>query len=376
MNFQMKAPLEVNQNNRSEGFWLKISSEIFWGLLVGVLIGVFSILVMPQESHAQNSSFSANQIERAITDYYRFSNPESQPMGISSSASDAGVSSSSSMDAGLPPVSGAGLEDVDLDELADALADQIAILPPIFFNDVLGHLMADYRHNMDHRAPIEILIQKLRTKVAAELQQRRESHPVLTVIGDTFTAFSVAYAFGFGRAVWTTRGQGLARIPRFQAVVRSASEFIQTRNVQVAALLGGSAAGIAEVIYQRFQTQRQDPALALRSVRDQVVRDLATEVVNTKTTLESLINRPEPRTARERELLESQRVDLFRRVSSRLPQLSQAEEQLARIAPSQRGNLEPVEQDLRTCLRLSLSLARLIPASVLDEPAPSSPHLP
>jgi hypothetical protein len=319
-------------------------------LILGLTLGTLSLLVPLKTVHAQtHSAFSAAQIERAIIEYYDFFNQQ-QPTDQSADAGTGHATPSAPL-----------LEDADLIELADALADQLAILPPIAFNDVLGHLMADYRHHADHRAPIELLVAKIYTKIAGELQQRRESHPVLTVIGDTFTAFGVAYAFGFGRAAWGTRGRGLRGIARFQAIVQGASDAVMTRNARLAVLLGGTSVGIAHALYNHLETQRLDPSLLLRNTRADLARDLSRRIAELRAEVEQAIQLDEGRSAAERASTLQRREQTFRRASDALPSLTQEVEQLHSIAPALRGTLEPAHQDLRNAIELCLQLARRLP---------------
>jgi hypothetical protein len=232
-------------------------------LTTALVLTLCASFVLTPVAQARSSVFNPDELEAAIINFYE-------------------------IHAGTAPGS-ADLTDIDRQEMADALADMVAILKPTQFNDVVGHLAVDYRQNPEHREPIEQLSYRIYEKILPELEERREGHPVITVIDDVFLAFSLAYTFGFGKGLWRSRGSGLTGIARFKHVVKTISTNLPRGRRTSLALLGiGTTAGVIHAVYNHLETKKLDPKDLLSSTQDGVVTDLATKIAALRDELKAI----------------------------------------------------------------------------------------
>jgi hypothetical protein len=203
----------------------------------------FSSAISPARA-ADNSSFDPRQVEQAITEFYSVSQD--------------------------PSLSGA-----DREELADALADEITILRPIYYNSVIGLLVQEYRQEADHRQMIEGLIEHVQSKVQPELDRVSQRHPVITVVDDVFRVWSAVYVVGMSQGLWESRASGLKGIERFREAVTRVTQSIPSRRRAALLAVGiGTPVGIAHAIYQHLETRRIDPTRLLREEQKDIVSSI------------------------------------------------------------------------------------------------------
>jgi hypothetical protein len=303
---------------------------VFAGALTATLAVTAQILVpggkaIP-EAHAI-PSFNARELEGAIREFYD-----------------------------LYGTQGADLTEADKLEYADSVAEMVSILDPTPFNDVVGHMAADYGSNPAHRPAIELILTRLHSAVLPQLRAQAEHSAVMTVLDDVFKAWTVAYAFGFGKGLWRSRGSGLQGIERFRHVVTTVSANLPrtTRQHLMAAGIGAGA-GIGHAIYLHLQTKKLDPSQILRDAQSSVVQRLATQTADARAELSRYAGLPEiASTQRETVRALLQRLD---------PQLRSAQDELSHLydtAPHLRPQMSPIADDLRAARgmlgRVSLKL--------------------
>lgn len=213
-----------------------------FSLLVGLLLG----LIGSRSSLAASGS----QLEVAVTEYLAVTRDAARP-----------------------------LYRADRLEMVQALADEIAVLAPVAFNDLLGHLLADYQQTPGDRPGLDGLFGALETGLQPEFKARRDRIALIVVIDDVFAAWSVASVFAFGRGVWISRGSGLETIPKFRLLVRNiVLSTPRSLRARLAVLgLGGGAAAV-QLLYRALATTRQDPAPALAAVQAELVAGLTKRV--------------------------------------------------------------------------------------------------
>ncbi len=262
------------------------------------------------------SAFRPDEVYCAVVEYYGFSanlSPGSDPLTAS-----------------------------DKHEMAEALADMLAVLPPASFNDVLGHLVVDYRQHPRFRAGLEDLMISAYSKISEELRQNRDRHPVVTVINDVFKVWGVVYIFGFGRGLWRSRGSGLKGLEKFRHIVTTVSTNLPRGRRAMLAIVGvGTTLGIIEAIYSHLETQKLDPRELLRAAQSEVVTGLGTTIAGLRDELRPVTQaqvRAEPERYRTR-IIE---------VKAQVRGLLTEVEHLYATAEPLRSRLQPVAQDLRS----------------------------
>lgn len=262
------------------------------------------------------SAFRPDEVYCAIIEYYGFS-------------------------AGLSPGSDQ-LTSADKHEMADALADMLAILAPESFNDVMGHLVVDYRQHPRFRAGLEDLMSTTYSKISEELHRTRDQHPVVTVIDDVFKVWGVVYVFGFGRGLWRSRGSGLKGLEKFRHIVKTVSTNLPRSRRAMLAIAGvGTTIGIVEAIYNHLETKKLDPRELLRSVQSEAVTGLATTIVVLRDELRP-VTQAQVRAGPER--YRTRVLEVRAQVRGLLTEV----EHLYAAAEPLRSQLQPVAQDLRS----------------------------
>lgn len=233
-------------------------------ILVKAFVLLFSVQALAAAAAPVPTGSRQVEIERVLVDYYRFMGEED-------------------------PAAGSALRDCDRIELTRAVADEISLLAPRQFNDLMGHLLADYRTNPEHRAVIEGLLGETRLRVLNEVLGLDRKHPIEGVIDDVFSVFTVAYAFRFGKGIWETRGSGLQGLPRFRLAVSNVVRNLAATRQQKLTLLGiGTGAAAAHAIYEYLETKRLDPASLLESVQKDVVREIAVRMAEARAQLKAV----------------------------------------------------------------------------------------
>jgi hypothetical protein len=281
--------------------------------------------IIPANAHAA-SSFNPKEVEAAITEFYGFYNSQSSTIG------------------------GYGLSDIDKNELADAIADQIAVLGPGGFNDVIGHLAADYRQNPENRAAVEALMAISRFKVMTELLANDERTPLMTVLDDVFVVWSAAYMFGFGKGLWKSRGSGLKGVARFRHSVETVAGNLPKGRMNLLKIAGiGTSVGLVHSVYNYLETKKRDPMMLLRTIQTDVVHDLGVRAAGLRDVLKA-INPNAP----------NLEIDALRmRLSSADKEISSLEQQLMHLftsATQLRGRMQPITEDIQVARSL---IARL-----------------
>jgi hypothetical protein len=231
----------------------------------------------------------------------------------------------------------------DLNILCDGLGQQVAAQKPEAFNDIVGHLLADWRQHVRHRSVIEAVLGAARAHAAHELaEQRSKPRPfdpnlsngeragviALEAIDQTMNVFTLLYTFEFGRGLWKSRGQGLTKLEFFKTSLRQASEAsLKKRGL----LVGGSAlTTVVKVAYLQLETRKMDPREELLKVRIQRVHDIAVRVVQIRDRL--LSNKT---TLEEIQALGKESVELLPEVQG-----------ILKAAPDLTRKLEPIAEDL------------------------------
>ncbi len=228
-------------------------------ILVFLMTLLLTLTAAMSEAHSRpRSEFHPDEIERMISkDFYRLYS--SQP-GKAETPDPAALA-----------------------EITEAVAETIGVLPPETFNDIVGHLLAEYRQNPRNRAAIEALLPAVRAQVARTLDEDRKS-PVFTVIDDVFRVWTAAYAFRFGKGLWASRGSGLKGIERFRHVVKTVTERLPQSRRSTLALAGvGTGIGLAHALYEHLQTRKLDPMPLLRETQREAVHELAVLAADLKT---------------------------------------------------------------------------------------------
>lgn len=307
---------------------------------LAIVLALIPGLAFPAPVFAR-SSFNPDEIEATISEFY----------GIYSAT---------------PGPEADGLTEADKLEIADSLGDMVAVLNPNQFNDVLGHLAADYRQNPDHRVPIELLLDLTYRKIAPELQHDREKHPVITVIDKVFLVWTIAYTFRFGKGLWRSRGSGLKGLERFQHVVKTTVAELRVKNPgefrRILAI--GAGIGVAEVIYDYLSTKKLDPRHMLSETQADIVRELAQKMADARKELKTLFTLSKSDPARFRAGAAASRARLA--AIDGLASKAQPELQHLYDAASQlRATMEPIAADLRS---VKSYLERI--GGLLDEVAP------
>lgn len=194
------------------------------------------------------------------------------------------------------------LQGVDVARIADVLADDISQLRPTQYNDVLMHIAADYARNPRDRRPIELLFETVHSKVAQELRENREFHPLDPILRDVFIAWTVGSigsgGYGLVRGIWKTRGQGLTRTRRFLHVLKSTAR--GRRGLTFKFVAAGGTIGVVQAVAFYVTTKRLNPRELLRGTQEgvaqnenpgvqrRVLNELAQSVASTRDFLESV----------------------------------------------------------------------------------------
>jgi hypothetical protein len=321
-------------------------------LSTGLLALVMTSVALPAPVFAGgHSAFNPDELECTIYSYYGFF-----PQPGQSAASAPGAPAAP--DVGIPSTAGqsctgyaSDLTDIDRNELSDAIADEVKILSPSPFNDVVVHLAADYRQQPEHREAIEQLVSSIHNKVVEELRAQDEQHPALTILDDVFMTFTVAYTFGFGKGLWESRGSGLEGIARFRNAIKSAYEgMAEVRRYRLALIGIGTAIGAAHAIFQYLETKKLDPNSVLDTTQSGVVQDLATTAAS---------RRDEMRrdAALSPDQLRPQMQALRDRIRQVEPELTNLQNQMAHLydaAPRYRSRMQPAADDIQAA-RLAIS---------------------
>lgn len=276
------------------------------------IFALLSLGVLLTEARAA-AVFDAAQIEAAVVDYYRLSHRRSD----------------------------------EAQELASALSEEIALLHPVPFNDLIGHLLADYRHHPENRAAINALIAEVRDVSAAELRPAGKDQWIQTVIDDTFTAWAAAYAFGFGKGLWKSRGNGLGTLPRFREAISHAGAHIPLHlRTKLGITAAGASTGALHVVLNGLEIRKADPEHLLEAVQKDLLNDLQDQVTELSNALHSLGKSAAPKRGR--------KLDQLERAAQRIQSEAAA---IHQTSPRLHGRLSLIFEDLQT-LEAGISDAR------------------
>ena len=180
------------------------------------------------------------------------------------------------------------LRDVDRNEYAQVVADNIGCLDPGPFNEVLGHLAANYGTVPTDRPAIEHIMRTTHDTVLPVLQGYRDHSVFWTFVDDTFAVFTVVYMFRFAlrnptRVVegaagaervasgfFRSGGRGLSWYRKFQeaAYVAKMQRFSRP---WLATLGAGLAVGAIDNLYAVLSTHKMDPNEILHDAQRGVV---------------------------------------------------------------------------------------------------------
>jgi hypothetical protein len=239
------------------------------------------------------------------------------------------------------------LSNDDLSHLCDGLGQQIAAQKAGAFNDITGHLLADWRQKPDHRSVIESILTASRKHAGRILaEQRSKPRPfdptlsngeragviAMEAIDQAMNVFTALYVFEFGRGLWKSRGQGLTKLEFFKQSLRQAStSALQRRNL----MAGGTAlATIVDVAIKQLEERYQDPTDELERLRKIRVQEIAVEVAKTRDQLRGgTLPHEKVQTA----------GDLL--LNKLLPEVGH----LLRSAPQLGFRIEPIAEDLEEC---------------------------
>ena len=225
--------------------------RLFLGFFIGILFGIVGAL--PPFAHAATSQYNQETIEALMRDYYaEVTHPDSP------------------------------LSDSDKAEYAVDVMDQILLLPPSVFNDVIYHAMADYHHHPENRPAIEqlcksVLVEKTtdsaadayRARVREDWNKNSQVSFIQTVLDDAAIAFALTYSFQFGKGAWQGWKSSLSSgsssgVTRFKAALEAASERLaRGKETRKAALKWGGAMGLIHASYQALRTERVNPVRVL-----------------------------------------------------------------------------------------------------------------
>ena len=240
------------------------------------------------------------------------------------------------------------LTPADKQEYAQSISEMVSYLDPTPFNDVVGHLAADYGTNPSHRAAIELIMSQIHAAVLPELRRQSEQSAVTTVLDDVFKAWTVAYAFGFGKGLWRSRGSGLQGLDRFKHVVTTISTNLpRTSREHLIAAGIGAGAGVAHAIYLHLQTKKLDPARVLLDAQSSVVQSLAEKTALARSQLN--------RYGQMREIPGGERETVRSLLQTVDPALRSTQDELTHLydaAPSLRSRMSPIADDLRAARTL------------------------
>ena len=265
-----------------------------------------------------SSVFDPVEIEAAIIEYYDFYNS--------------------------PP---SGLNETDLTEMAGALAEMIGILKPTAFNDVMGHLVSDYGNHSENRDAIQLLMSLTHDQIANELKMDKEN-PVLTVVDDVFKVWSVAYAFGFGKGIWISRGSGLAGIEKFKFIVQNISrEFVRVNKSAVWITAAGGAIGVTHAVYGYLATKKLDPRALLENAQGGILMDIATRMAKYRDELRAIRLEKDPKNDHQKR---------FAEIQKEVTEATQSLQYLYNQTPYLRGKMEPIAQDIQEIQELLTGL--------------------
>jgi|GEM_PF-5251172 len=190
------------------------------------------------------------------------------------------------------------LSNEDLALVCDGLGQQIAAQKAGAFNDITGHLLADWRQKPDHRRVIESILSASRKHAGQTLaEQRSKPRPfdptlsngeragviAMEALDQTMNVFTLLYVFEFGRGLWKSRGQGLTKLGFFKQSLRQASnQALQHRKLLVA---GSALATVVDVAIKQLEERYLDPSDELEKLRELRVREIAVEVASLRAQL-------------------------------------------------------------------------------------------
>ncbi|MGE0614045.1 MAG: hypothetical protein AB7P04_00255 [Bacteriovoracia bacterium] len=169
----------------------------------------------------------------------------------------------------------------DVRRLAGVVANMIfasTASRPHAFNDIVGHLLAEYAHHPDIRQPLAQLLEKVRELLSAELRARREHSVITSAIGDVFWVWSMASLMaGVGKGRLFTAGKGLTTLRRFRQIVSKVSADIFRAGIDPKVLKISVGVGIPyaiakEITYQ-IETKRIDPLDALERIQRSLIEE-------------------------------------------------------------------------------------------------------
>jgi hypothetical protein len=198
------------------------------------------------------------------------------------------------------------------DSYAVIVFDEILRLPNRQFNNVLLHVMADYRKHPEHRDAIERIAvasrtlrssdpaaDALRESFRGELVHHRVIEFADTMLKDALTAASLMSFFQFGRGFYAgmrSEAEGMLKFKTVYRMVRK-STTSRTALLQIAAAAGaGLHAGMVHAAYDQLADEtfeaisevKWDPGQMLRVVQSDLVREAAVRAAKLRDEMRTL----------------------------------------------------------------------------------------
>jgi len=211
-----------------------------------VLLALIALVSFNSPAQA-GSIFDPEEIQRTIVAFYKLYRPE-----LKADTQDP-------------------LTDIDKVELAQAIAEHISLLKPTQFNDVLGHLAAEYRQSPENRDAIGVLMLQCQDQVAAQLMADKSSSAVVTVIHDVFTVWAIYSSIGFAKG-WVSKGAGLQTLKPFQ---RALQWVMKNRNDALLITVDGVTVGVTHAIINYLTVKKLSPRDLLAHAQQDVLYEIA-----------------------------------------------------------------------------------------------------
>lgn len=271
------------------------------------------------------------------------------------------------------PQTPAGLSTNDKAVWALEIFDQASQLDTDGFNDVVTHMAADYRQHPEHRLAIELVLSSItvthsadvtgekdhtadavRERLREELTNNRAHNPVITVMDDVLLAFTLAYAFEFGKGVigggrtlWETGGEGITKLQKFKNVGKMviesdkfAKDVVSKRKLLVFA--AGVGLGLADAAMQAFETFKVDPRHALEPVQGDIVHSSGVRAASERDELRAMMKE----TPDQLKVHAQAYRDRMPLIDKDVTRIQSEMEHLYTVAAQFRPQMDPIAQDL------------------------------
>jgi hypothetical protein len=251
--------------------------------------------------------------------------------------------------------------------------DQASMLDTDGFNDVMTHLAADYRQHPEHRLAIELVLSSIsvehsvdvsgtadhtadavRERLREEITNIRQRNTLITVMDDVLLAFTVAYAFEFGkgilnggRTLWETGGEGITRLQKFKNITRLvvdsdkfAKNVVGKRKLMIFA--AGVGLGLAEAAVQAFQTFKIDPHHLLEPVQGDIVQSAGVKAAADRDELRAMMQETPDQLKAHAQAYR----DRLPQIDKDVTQIQSEMEHMYTVAAQYRPQMDPIAQDL------------------------------